>query len=111
MGKDVADVRCYFGSLRAKEEGRNEKKVVSFQSILLAMDAPNRRANVRVHVSKNPHPTNYPRGALIMVAGAGGGNEKDFRYMQYIRFFLLGYTGPGVSDCLGGKREVLYCFE
>ena len=72
------------------------------------MNAPNRRANVRVHVSKNPHPTNYPRGALIMVAGAGGGNEKDFRCMKYMRFSCLGYTGPGVSDCLGGKIWVLY---
>ncbi|CAF1098161.1 unnamed protein product [Adineta steineri] len=37
------------------------------------MDASERRANVRVHVSKNVQQCNYPRGALIMVAGAGGG--------------------------------------
>ncbi len=46
----------------------------SFQRILLAMAATDRRANVRVHVSKTLQPSNYPRGALIMVAGAGGGN-------------------------------------
>jgi hypothetical protein len=38
------------------------------------MSATDRRANVRVHVSKNFQQSNYPRGALIMVAGAGGGN-------------------------------------
>ena len=41
--------------------------------ILLAMSANERRANVRVHISKNVQECNYPRGALIMVAGAGGG--------------------------------------
>ena len=38
------------------------------------MSTNERRANVRVHVSKNVQECNYPRGALIMVAGAGGGN-------------------------------------
>ncbi|CAF0971315.1 unnamed protein product [Adineta steineri] len=37
------------------------------------MAATERRANVRVHISKNVQQCNYPRGALIMVAGAGGG--------------------------------------
>ncbi len=45
--------------------------------ILLAMSANERRANVRVYVSKNVQACNYPRGALIMVAGAGGGNVSD----------------------------------
>lgn len=48
---------------------------MSFQSILVTMTTNERRANVRVHVSKNLQECNYPRGALIMVAGAGGGNE------------------------------------
>lgn len=61
---------------------------MSFQRILLAMDAPNRRANVRVHVSKNLQPTNYPRGALIMVAGAGGGNERISQSIKYIYFLF-----------------------
>jgi hypothetical protein len=41
------------------------------------MDAPERRVNLRVHVSKNLQECNYPRGALIMVAGAGGGNFEN----------------------------------
>jgi len=51
---------------------------VSFQRILLAMAATERRANVRVYVSKELQAVNYPRGALIMVAGAGGGNFDQF---------------------------------
>ena len=38
------------------------------------MDVNQRRANVRVYVSKNVQECNYPRGALVMVAGAGGGS-------------------------------------
>ncbi len=41
--------------------------------ILLAMDTTQRRANVRVYVSKSLQQSHNPRGALIMVAGAGGG--------------------------------------
>lgn len=72
----ISDVVLGHQGQRRKEKAR--RKLVSFSSILLAMDAPSRRANVRVHVSKNHQPTNYPRGALIMVAGAGGGNQEDF---------------------------------
>jgi hypothetical protein len=41
------------------------------------MSANERRANVRVYVSKNVQESNYPRGALVMVAGAGGGKSSD----------------------------------
>ena len=37
------------------------------------MSATERRANVRVHVSKSQQQCNYPCGTLLMVAGAGGG--------------------------------------
>ena len=37
------------------------------------MSTNERHANVRVSVSKNVQQCNYPRGAVIMVAGAGGG--------------------------------------
>jgi hypothetical protein len=50
------------------------------------MSATGRRANVRVYVSKNFQECNYPRGALIMVAGAGGGNFVEF---QLIRNLLI----------------------
>ncbi len=62
--------RWLFRSFREKQE-------TVVWVILLAMDAPERRANVRVHVSKNLQEYNYPRGALIMVAGAGGGNFQN----------------------------------
>ncbi|CAF1301540.1 unnamed protein product [Rotaria sordida] len=42
------------------------------------MNTPERRAHLRVQLSKSLQECNYPRGALVMVAGAGGG-----------------YTGPG----------------
>jgi hypothetical protein len=47
---------------------------VSFKHILLSMDTTERRADVHVNVSKNLYSCNYPRGALIMVPGASGGN-------------------------------------
>jgi hypothetical protein len=65
--------RCLLGLLSAKKENEREK-VVLFRCILLAMATTERRANARVYVSKNAQQCNYPRGALIMVAGAGGGN-------------------------------------
>jgi len=57
-----------------KQIKKTEEIAESSQCILLVMSATDRRANVRVHVSKNFQQSNYPRGALIMVAGAGGGN-------------------------------------
>lgn len=72
------------GSLRAKTKSireRARRRAVLFQSILLTMSAPERHVNVRVHVSKNLQQCNYPRGALIMVAGAGGGNWQNLNLL------------------------------
>ncbi len=41
------------------------------------MTTTEHRANIRVHVSKNLQECNYPRGALVMVAGASGGYFKN----------------------------------
>jgi len=64
--------------------------------ILLAMDTTERRANVRVYVSKSLQQSNNPRGALIMVAGAGGGIfhnsnliKKPFLYVFQVIQVLL----------------------
>ncbi|CAF3171583.1 unnamed protein product [Rotaria sp. Silwood2] len=38
------------------------------------MNPPQRHANVRILVSNNMQDRSYPRGALVMVAGAGGGD-------------------------------------
>ena len=39
------------------------------------MSATDRRANIRVHTPKSTQDVQYPRAALVMVAGAGGGKH------------------------------------
>jgi hypothetical protein len=55
------------------------------------MDVNERRANVRVYVSKNVQECNYPRGAVVMVAGAGGGSFPNlyFLILNYKRIHFV----------------------
>ena len=68
----------------------------------MMMNAPDRYANIRVHCPKSIQDVQqYPCAALIMVAGAGGGNHhcsslSAFRLISCWHF-RLGYIGPGVN--------------
>jgi hypothetical protein len=61
------------------------------------MDTTQHRANVRVYVSKSLQQSHNPRGALIMVAGAGGGIFYNSNLIKNIHLCFSGYTGPAVS--------------
>jgi len=75
----------------------HKKWTVLSHRILLAMDTTERHANVRVYVSKSLQQSNNPRGALIMVAGAGGGIFYNSNLIKNIHLCFSGYTGPAVS--------------